>query len=223
MDELVGFNRWVAIVLAFSALIGPAVVLIPLFWVRAFAASVSGYFVVTASLIGFVAGALLIRAESLGIETSLFFRSVSFCLAAIYIVVLGLAAASIGRMGKDGTSPWVRAASIAVLVYTIPVGFVPIAMVLDGSNGWGTTIQYYAEFTYRMYDMISFGYLSNFGVGGYPQIVTLTADGSLSVLLFNATMGLFMFSAIVQIALPRLTSSGEQRLSALVGSPPPRG
>jgi len=128
-------------------------------------------------------------------------RAISVC----FILGLLFSAREIGQMSRDGTSIFVRVFSFIALLISIPMGFAPLALWIEGVSGFASTLQYYGEFVFRMADVFSFGAISNYDIAAYQHLVVLTKHNSLSAVVFNFVMGAFMFSALLQIVRPNFS------------------
>ena len=123
-----------------------------------------------------------------------------------FILGLLFSAREIGQMGRDGTSIFVRVLSFLALLISIPMGFAPLALWIEGVSGFASTFQYYGEFVFRMADVFTFGAISKYDIAAYQHIVVLTKSNSMSAVIFNFVMGAFMFSALLQIIRPRFST-----------------
>ncbi|MEL6666932.1 MAG: hypothetical protein AAFQ24_12410 [Pseudomonadota bacterium] len=205
MNELTGTELWVAGFLLALVFAGPVFALVPLIFNKQFQRTDGGKVVFATALTGVTAFYIAWNSgftKQSDAVMSFFHQFVGPGISLLFLIGLGFGARAIGRMGLDGAQVWVRIASFWILLVCIPLGFAPIADALDGERAIDSVSQYFAEFVWRIFDMVTFGFLSSFSYAGYDQIVVYTAANSWSVVLFNLVMGLFVFSSVLQIIRP---------------------
>lgn len=108
-----------------------------------------------------------------------------------FLIVLLVGSYRLGKAGSTFGPWWLRAITFVSLLFFIPMGFGGVAELIDGNRGPDSIIQYAAEYFWRLADMVSFGYVSNFPGGRFDDIVVQTKSGGWSVVLFNLVVGAF--------------------------------
>ena len=95
---------------------------------------------------------------------------------------------------------WLRIIAAITIVWMTAFAFGGIADRIDGDRGLMDLPQYGFEFYVRAIDLFTFGGLSVFYPSVMEECIEFTMTGSLTVMFFNAVMGLFGFTLIIQMA-----------------------
>ena len=182
-----------------------SLVLLTLIFSKSFRRTDGGSIVLTVGIAGFVAftvgwqSELALAGDAISPFVNSYFVPL---LSLICLGALVFGAGAVGKMGRDGAGIMVRLASFWVMFVMIPMGFAPVARLIDGDRGLDSTIQYFFEYLWRLSDIVSFGYLSSFDRAGYNQIVSYTSSNSYSVVVFNFLVGFFVMSSLVKLVKP---------------------
>ena len=205
VSELAGLDLWLAIFFFVLTLVGPAFALIPIAFAKTWQQTDGGKVVIVVAVSGFSACCLGWQTEILTSADSInwFYGNIVVpLLSAICLGTLFFGVKAIQKMGMDGASFRVRAISFWIMLVSIPMGFAPIARLIDGDQGFDSTIQYFAEYLWRLSDMMSGGYISSFDRAAYSQIVVYTSSDSYSLVVFNYLVGIFVLAAVINLLRP---------------------